>query len=132
VVRIHHNHSKSLMPDRRTRDYLRKYFIIHKSMPSSVTLRRLPPHGAGLKAFQTVSLRTCICILEENLSIKIRTQRTIAIIGFAPTLNALNLARSLAIYFTLWRKIHGPDSEVPFTGGNKAWTKKITLSPMDS
>ena len=38
-------------------------------MPSSVTLRRLP-HGVGLKAFQTVSSRTCICILEENLSIE--------------------------------------------------------------
>src|ERR1700733_15758857 len=58
------------MTDRRTRDYLRKYFIIHKSMPSSVTLRRLPPRGAGLKAFQMVSSRTCIFNLEEIFSLE--------------------------------------------------------------
>lgn len=55
----------------------------------------------------------------------------LAIIGFAPTLNAVNLARSLAVYFSLWRKVYGPGSDVPFTGG-KVWTRKMTMSPMNS
>lgn len=53
-----------------------------------------------------------------------------AIIGFAPTSNAMNLARGLAVYFLLWRKVYGKGSEIPFPGGADAWNAAFDYSPM--
>ena len=48
------------------------------------------------------------------------------IVGFVPNDNAMDGARGIALYLTLYRHIHGEGAEVPFVGAEKAWTNKHT------
>lgn len=54
------------------------------------------------------------------------------IIGFVPGDNAMDCARGLAIYLTLWQKVHGAGSVVHFPGTAKSWTSKHTDSSQDT
>ncbi|KAJ4351999.1 uncharacterized protein N0V89_007345 [Didymosphaeria variabile] len=43
------------------------------------------------------------------------------IIGFVPNQNFYSLGTVMAIYLSLWREIHGPNSSAPFPGTEKSW-----------
>ncbi|KAL1596473.1 hypothetical protein SLS60_009119 [Paraconiothyrium brasiliense] len=43
------------------------------------------------------------------------------IIGFVPNQNFYSLGTVMAIYLSLWREVHGPDSSAPFPGIEKSW-----------
>lgn len=43
------------------------------------------------------------------------------IIGFVPNQNFYSLGTSIGIYLSLWREVHGEESEVPFPGTQKSW-----------
>ncbi|KAL5424559.1 hypothetical protein PMIN06_002080 [Paraphaeosphaeria minitans] len=43
------------------------------------------------------------------------------IIGFVPNQNFYSLGTVMAIYLTLWRKVHGDKSEAPFPGTQASW-----------
>lgn len=42
----------------------------------------------------------------------------------------MNLGRGLAVYFLMWRKIHGEGAEVPYVGGADQWKIATNLSSM--
>lgn len=53
------------------------------------------------------------------------------IIGFVPGDNAMDCARGLAIYLTLWQRVHGKGSTAPFPGTATSWKCKHTDSAQD-
>lgn len=53
------------------------------------------------------------------------------IVGFTPNHAAYSLAASLAIYFSLWREIHGEGSVVPFPGNDGSWKAKFNDAGSD-
>ena len=46
------------------------------------------------------------------------------IVGFVPNDNAMDGARGIALYLTLYRHIHGEGAEAPFFGTEKSWINK--------
>lgn len=56
--------------------------------------------------------------------------RPYGIIGFAPTSNAMNLALLLGIFLSLWKKVHGVGSVIPYPGTKIAYERKNTDTPM--
>lgn len=42
----------------------------------------------------------------------------------------MNLARGLAVYLFMWRKVYGEGSTIPFPGGIKAWEAVFNFSSM--
>lgn len=46
------------------------------------------------------------------------------IVGFVPNDNAMDGARGIALYLTLYRHIHGEGAEAPFMGTEKSWINK--------
>nr|OQO17783.1 hypothetical protein B0A51_15483 [Rachicladosporium sp. CCFEE 5018] len=53
------------------------------------------------------------------------------IVGFVPNNNAMNMAQSLALYFSLYRELEGERSEVVFPYGAEAWEALHTDSSSD-
>ncbi|TKW57239.1 3-oxo-Delta-4,5-steroid 5-beta-reductase [Colletotrichum tanaceti] len=43
------------------------------------------------------------------------------IVGFAPTANAMNMAKGIAIYLTVQRAVHGSGATVPFPGSEQGY-----------
>lgn len=57
------------------------------------------------------------------------------IVGFVPSLGSVSgqdAARLLGLYLSLYRKVHGEGSEVPFPGTQKSWTNVHTDSFQDT
>lgn len=46
------------------------------------------------------------------------------IVGFVPNNNALNVAQPLALYFSLYRYVHGANAKVRFLGASSGWSAK--------
>lgn len=58
-----------------------------------------------------------------------------AIVGFVPSLGSASgqdVARLLALYLSLYRKIHGDGAEISFPGSHKSWTNNHTDSWQDT
>ncbi|KZP30260.1 hypothetical protein FIBSPDRAFT_777421 [Athelia psychrophila] len=53
-----------------------------------------------------------------------------AIVGFAPTSTAMNIALPLGVFFALWRAVHGPGATIPFPGPKAAYERTHTETPM--
>ncbi|KIW01511.1 uncharacterized protein PV09_06989 [Verruconis gallopava] len=57
------------------------------------------------------------------------------IVGFVPSLGSVSgqdAARLLALYLSLYRKVHGEGAEFPFPGSQKSWTNRHTDSWQDT
>ncbi|GKT50067.1 short chain dehydrogenase sol3 [Colletotrichum spaethianum] len=59
--------------------------------------------------------------LSEGKSWTFSEIRPDAIIGFAPTSNAMNLAKGIGIYLTIHRAVHGDGASVPFPGPDNSY-----------
>ncbi|KAK6443622.1 hypothetical protein LTR95_000449 [Oleoguttula sp. CCFEE 5521] len=53
------------------------------------------------------------------------------IVGFVPNNNVMNMAQSLALYFSLYRELEGEGSEVVFPYGAESWEAPHTDSSSD-
>ncbi|KAF7978262.1 hypothetical protein HWV62_1092 [Athelia sp. TMB] len=53
-----------------------------------------------------------------------------AIIGFAPTSNAMNIALPLGVFLALWRAVYGSGATIPFPGPKAAYERTHTDTPM--
>ncbi|KZP07370.1 hypothetical protein FIBSPDRAFT_841305 [Athelia psychrophila] len=53
-----------------------------------------------------------------------------AIVGFAPTSTAMNIALPLGVFLALWRAVHGSGATIPFPGPRAAYERTHTETPM--
>lgn len=53
------------------------------------------------------------------------------IIGFVPNQNFYSLGTVIGIYLSLWKAVHGSDSEAPFPGTEKSWVALSNDSSSD-
>ncbi|EHK44809.1 hypothetical protein TRIATDRAFT_299659 [Trichoderma atroviride IMI 206040] len=77
-----------------------------------------PPHGDHIFYYPQIDT---LAKLSEGKNWTFADIRPDAVIGYVPQNNAMNLAKPLGLYLSLWKSL-SPSADVPFPGSEAAWT----------
>jgi len=97
--------------------------------PLSETLPRLPqPYADKIFYYSQYDI---LSRLSEGAKWSFIEVRPDVIVGYVPNDNAMDAARGVALYLSLWRQVNGLGSEVPFPGTKKSWKALHTDTNQD-